>query len=120
MFDQRVTRSILRDSGPLFDSEHRRTSKQPAGGSNLRDKTDTSFQTGFAGTFRENDIDPELGSHAIAHCLYSALCLLWFARIECQTELAESTGAEIKFSVERLQKPSAAVVGAEDGSWHNE
>ncbi|MDR3736802.1 MAG: hypothetical protein P4L10_14865, partial [Acidobacteriaceae bacterium] len=114
MLDQRVTRSVFGDARPLFNPEHRWTCVQTAGSPDLGKKSASSLEIGFAGTFGQNAIDRKPVGYTITHRLQRTFCLLRFARIECQSKLAEAIRREMEFAIERLPNPSAAIVGAKD------
>ncbi|MGA9128793.1 MAG: hypothetical protein WB425_11705 [Terracidiphilus sp.] len=114
VLNQRVTRSVFGDAGPLFDPEHRWTNVQTTGSPYLGKKTASSLEIGFAGAFGQNAIDRKPVGYTIAHRLQCTLCLLRFARIECQSKLAESIRREMEFAIERFPNPSAAIVGAKN------
>jgi hypothetical protein len=91
----------------LFDPEHRWTSVQTAGSPDLGQKTASSLEIGFASAFGQNAIDRKPIGYTIAHRLQCTLCLLRFARIECQSKLAEAIRREIEFAIEQLPYAAA-------------
>ncbi len=88
--------------------------KQTAGDTDARNELSRLLEAGLNGAFRKDDIDREPVGNTIAHRFESALSLLRFTRIECQSKLNKTIRRQIEFVVERFPNPAAAIVGAKD------